>query len=71
MTTNPKTPIATASPIGATPTVDTRGDDPMTAEQAAILRNLCERTGARMDDALNRRQAEARIKALRDQAGSD
>ncbi|WP_226779417.1 DUF3072 domain-containing protein [Oceaniglobus trochenteri] len=57
--------IAPASAIGAVPTVDTHGDEPMTDKQAAYLRNLCDKTGEAFDTALSRRQANERIEALR------
>ncbi|SDE85504.1 DUF3072 domain-containing protein [Limimaricola pyoseonensis] len=43
-------------------------DAPMTEEQAAELRQLCERTGEEFDTSLTEAQAVERIDALRAQA---
>lgn len=61
--------VAPASPIGAAPTVDPQGDEPMTDKQAALLRNLCDKADEAFDTGLTRRQANERIAYLRKQAG--
>jgi len=63
------TMITPASAIGAVPTVDTNGGEPMTEKQSALLRHLCFTAGEPFDTNLTRRQARQRIDILSDQIG--
>jgi hypothetical protein len=55
------------SPVAGFATTRGHADDPITEQQAAILRDLAERAGEPFDGNLTRGQAEERIEALRDQ----
>ena len=61
-----KTPPAASFPVGGAVVGadDPSADEPMTAKQAAQLRQLCEKHDEAFDGALTRAQADARIKAL-------
>lgn len=65
MSDKEKPTTAPASPVGAFPVADTTGSEPMTAKQAAFLRDLCARVHEPFDDGLTRAQAQQRIEALR------
>ncbi|WP_108482594.1 DUF3072 domain-containing protein [Oceaniglobus ichthyenteri] len=60
-----KPAVAPGHPVGGIPAADHGEPEPMTEKQAALLRNLCDRAGEPFDTALSRRQAQARIDALR------
>jgi len=59
--------VIAAAPVAgsAVPGDDARLDEPMTPQQEDMLRALCEETGQPMDTTLTRRQADARLEALR------
>ncbi len=57
------------TPLAGIATTQGQADDPITEQQAVILRDLARRAGEPFDGNLTRGQAERRIAALREQLG--